>query len=472
MKAVVLEIRGKEAVVLTTEGEIIKIKQKNLTTGDTIELSEKQLNGKRIPLQTVLRYGSIAAAAALFVGGAGMYSYNNVMACSYVSLDADTSIEFTLNRKNLVLDVTALDDEAAELVQELKTDGIKKSTLSEAMEKTAALLEKYGYLDTESTDYVLVNVSCDDEKIRDLLKEEASTVFDNMNEKSTETVNATVTGSSISERKDAKALGISSGEYQEIRKIKENETAASKPEVSADDIDKYGSMGVRELLETSGQLEKKDDPAGEKSGQTEPVAENGQNTDASGRDNGGTSAENRGGATTKDGSGTSVKESSGTSAKEEGNGTSIKDNSGTSAKDSSGRDTKDGTASAEGSSAENKNSESSNHTKDTTQSAGGQNTADGQTINGQNTDDQNVGSQNANVQNQDGQGVNVQNDANQAADNNIKNKNAEKESQNTGNDNNTNIGPGDIPQVQNSQESNSPAGVGIGGNGVIGGGFR
>ena len=391
-----------------------------------------------------------------------MYSYNNVMACSYVSLDADTSIEFTLNRKNLVLDVTALDEEAAELVQELKTEGIRKSTLSEAMEKTAALLEKYGYLDTEATDYVLVNVSCDDEKMRDLLKEEASTVFDNMNEESSETVNATVTGSSISERKDAKALGISSGEYQEIRKIKENETAASKPEVSADDIDKYGSMGVRELLETSGQLEKKDDPAGEKDGQPEPVAENGRNTDESGREDGGVSEEKRSGDTGKNGSETSVKESNGdsikesnkTSAKEEGNRDSIKDNSGTSAKD--------GTASAGSSSAENKNSGSSNNTKDSTQNAGSQNAADGQ-----NTNDQDVSGQNAN-----GQGVNNQNAANSITDNNIKNKNTEKEYQNKENDNNTNIGQANMPQAQNFQESNSPAGVGASGNIESGEGFR
>lgn len=261
MKAVVLEVRGKEAVVLTTDGEIIKIRQKNLTTGDTIELSEKQAKGKVISYRGILRYGSVAAAAALILGSGGLYSYNNVVACSYVSLDIEPSIEYTLNRKNLVLDVTALNDKATEIVQDLKDAGIKKNTLSEAMEMTAQLLEKYGYLDTDATDYVLINVSSDDEKMRELLKEEANTVFDNINTDNTENVNVTVTESSVSDRKNAKSLGISSGEYQEIQRIKENETADSKPEISADDIDKYSGLGVRELLETSGQLEKKEEPA-------------------------------------------------------------------------------------------------------------------------------------------------------------------------------------------------------------------
>lgn len=162
---------------------------------------------------------------ALILGSGGLYSYNNVVACSYVSLDSTPSIEYTLNRKNLVLDVTALNEEATEIVQELKDAGVKKSTLSEAMEMTAGLLEKYGYLDTDATDYVLINES------------------------------------SVSDRKNAKSLGISSGEYQEIQRIKENETADSKPKISADDIDKYGGLGVRELLENSGQLEKKEELA-------------------------------------------------------------------------------------------------------------------------------------------------------------------------------------------------------------------
>lgn len=439
MKAVVLEIRGKEAVVLTTDGEIIKIKQKNLKTGDTIELSEKQLNGKRIPLQAVLRYGSIAAAAALFMGGAGMYSYNNVMACSYVSLDADTSIEFTLNRKNLVLDVTALDEEAAELVQELKTEGIRKSTLSEAMEKTAVLLEKYGYLDTEATDYVLVNVSCDDEKIRDLLKEEASTVFDDMNGESTETVNATVTGSSISERKNAKALGISSGEYQEIRKIKENETAAPKPEVSADDIDKYGSMGVRELLETSGQLEKKDDQAGEKDGQPEPVAENGQNTAGSERDERGISGKDSNSSTVKDGNETSLKNDSSGASVRNSSGTSAKDSSGESEKDSSEAFVKD-------------NSEAVKNNNEISMEDSGVESKNSGISKGDNAKDS--------TQNTNGQSMNDQNSTNSTMNNNKENKNIENQSKNEENNNNTDGRQKNIPQVQNSQQPYNPTDTG------------
>lgn len=258
MKAVVLEVRGKEAVVLNTAGQVIRIRQKNLKTGDTIELSDEMMKEKVISWSKVRRYGAVAAAAALILGSGGMYSYNNVIACSYVSLDINPSIEYVLNRQNLILDVEALNEEAEEIVSILKENNIKKNTLSQAMEKTTEILEEYGYIDEEETDYILLNVSCDSEERRTLLKEEASTIFNNLNKTNSENINVTMTESSISERKDAKALGISSGEYQEIRKIKENETSTEKPEVSVDDIDKYKDFGVKDLLESSGELKGKD----------------------------------------------------------------------------------------------------------------------------------------------------------------------------------------------------------------------
>ena len=282
----VLEVRGKEAVVLNTDGEIIKIKQKNLKVGDTIELSKEQIKGKTVTANRILRYGSAAAAAVLLLCTTGVYSYNNVVASSYVSLDADTSIEYTLNRKNQVLDVTALNEEAEEIVQALKKNGIEKNTLSEAMQKTAELLEKYGYLNSEDTEYVLINVSCDNEKIRNLLKEEAATAFDEAkgeDSKNTE-VNVSVTESSISQRKNAKSLGISSGEYQQIQKIKENETAVSKPEINADDIEKYGNLGVQELLETSGQIERKNEEKSQEKPEEKRSSEN-SNVESSAQSN-------------------------------------------------------------------------------------------------------------------------------------------------------------------------------------------
>lgn len=94
------------------------------------ELFQKMRTSKSLPVKELLamtkvqkkilerhRRYIIAAAAVLLLCTTGVYSYNNVVASSYVSLDADTSIEYTLNRKNQVLDVTALNEEAEKIVQ-------------------------------------------------------------------------------------------------------------------------------------------------------------------------------------------------------------------------------------------------------------------------------------------------------------------------------------------------------------------
>ena len=103
MKGIVLEIRGKTAAVLREDGVIVTTRQK-CAVGDTIELKAEKV---RFPGNAAR---NIAAAAAVFVlvgAGGGVYTYQNVSACSYVSLDVNPSMEFVLNRRNRVIEAAA-----------------------------------------------------------------------------------------------------------------------------------------------------------------------------------------------------------------------------------------------------------------------------------------------------------------------------------------------------------------------------
>lgn len=244
MKAVVLEIRKNEAAVLCKDGQIVKIRRNGLAVGDSIDISDAEIcPDKKVVFYKKLRqYGSVAAAAALLLGFGGNHIYNTAIACSYVSLDINPSIEYTLNRQDCVLDVTAVNEDAEEIVEQLKEQGIKKESLSDAISMTAELLQENGYITDDETDYILINVASDSDKKSESLKKEAQSVFDRMNIDYEENIHLTMTESTVSERKEARELGISAGEYKEIKAIGD------------EDVSKYKDMKVKELLETSGEL--------------------------------------------------------------------------------------------------------------------------------------------------------------------------------------------------------------------------
>ena len=243
MKAVVLEIRKNEAAVLCKDGQIVKIRRTGLTIGDTIDISDAEIcPDKKVVFYKKLRqYGSVAAAAALLLGFGGNHIYNTAIACSYVSLDINPSIEYTLNRQDCVLDVTAVNEDAQEIVEQLKEQGIKKEPLADAISMTADLLQENGYITEDETDYILINVSSDSGKKSESLKKEAQRVFDKLNIENEDNIHLTMTESTVSERKEARELGISAGEYKEIKAIGD------------EDVSKYKDMKVKDLLENSSQ---------------------------------------------------------------------------------------------------------------------------------------------------------------------------------------------------------------------------
>lgn len=248
MKAVVLEIRKNEVAVLCEDGQIVKIRKNGLTVGETVEISSGEIcPDKRTVFYKKLRQGgAVAAAVAILLGFGGNHVYNTALACSYVSLDINPSIEYTLNRQDRVLDVTAVNEDAEEIVAQLKANGVKKESLSEAISMTADLLQENGYITDENTDYILINVASDDDKKSAALKKEAQSVFDEINADNEENIHLTLTESTVSERKEAREQGVSAGEYREIRAIGDK------------DVSKYKDMKVKDLLESAGELGKTD----------------------------------------------------------------------------------------------------------------------------------------------------------------------------------------------------------------------
>lgn len=258
MKAVVLEIKEKWAAVLCEDGVIRKVKKGNFKVGDSFDFEAE--NHKKVVSIGSLRRNMVGSAAALFLivaGVAGTYSYNNVLACSYVSLDINPSIEYTLNRQDKVVAVKGLNNDGQEIADELIS--VRKVTLKEALKETKQLLTQKNYLKSGSSEDVLIDISANNSARKDTLKKEALSVFDT--EQTKGELNLVLTESDLKEHKRANNLGISTGEYKQIQYIK------NKPEkvgdnqyndyvLQASDIATYKDYTVSQLLESSGQGKK------------------------------------------------------------------------------------------------------------------------------------------------------------------------------------------------------------------------
>lgn len=128
MKSVVVEIKAGYAAVLSEDGCISKVKDKNYIIGQVIEM--KSTNFKNIKLVMC----SALTAMIAIVGGITLWAYKTPY--SYVSLDVNPSIEYSLNRFDKVISVTAVNDDGQEILNELELDKLENQNIEDAVAET------------------------------------------------------------------------------------------------------------------------------------------------------------------------------------------------------------------------------------------------------------------------------------------------------------------------------------------------
>ena len=166
-----------------------------------------------------LRLAALAAAACLVlaIGGGSVYYNQSQTAASVVSLDVNPSIELVLNSRERVLWATALNEDAAAVLDGMD---LKGSTLDVAVNALMGSLLKNGYVD-ELANSILITVEDDN-----------ATRAAQLESQLTETVNAVMTSSSINgailsqvvnQNQDLQAkadeYGISLGKAQLIQQL-------------------------------------------------------------------------------------------------------------------------------------------------------------------------------------------------------------------------------------------------------------
>lgn len=238
MKAVIVEIKNSFAAALCDDGCIIKIKNNNYGIGQVIDMKQHAI--KNLKYKKVIGFVATVATAAMVYGASALAYYTPY---SYVSLDVNPSVEYSLNIFERVISAEAVNDDGAEILADLD---LTNKTIEEAIQKTVAEISDNGYLDNEATNAIMITTySPNDEaatKLAETLKEEV------VAETTAETKDVEVEANSIAKDRvlEAKELGVTPGKLNLVQKLQ-----ASSVDPNSINIEEWLNKPVKEIMKAT-----------------------------------------------------------------------------------------------------------------------------------------------------------------------------------------------------------------------------
>lgn len=233
LKALVVEVEGKYAIVLDKDGTFKKIKNNGkLSAGSETDL----------PVNPAVRFPgamrtAAVAAAFVIVAGIGFGAYSYATPYSYIEMDINPSVEITANRYDRILQVKALNDDGKVVIGDMD---FKNKSLSEGVKNIVGISIEKGYLKLEDANSVLITVSSGDEKKTDKLEAQVEKSASIELKQSGIQSEVVVEKAPIKNREDAMKEGVTPGKLNLLRKLNE-----AKPEVNPDD---YKGKSTNEIM--------------------------------------------------------------------------------------------------------------------------------------------------------------------------------------------------------------------------------
>ncbi len=131
MNAVIVDIRKKQAAALAESGRVVRIPNVNYEIGQTIELHEVK-SGRSASVFRRLSTGVAAAVLVAMIGTGTAYA----MPYGTVTLDGDSSIEYTINCFDYVVAVKASGEEGEALLEEIGARQLRHRRIDAAVTTT------------------------------------------------------------------------------------------------------------------------------------------------------------------------------------------------------------------------------------------------------------------------------------------------------------------------------------------------
>lgn len=168
-RAVVLEVKGNRAVVLTTEGEFrrLTLPGYGYAIGDEVALPAAA--GRRTAaawwrLRPAIRWRPVALAAAvlaLALVPVGAFWYQSLPAAelAYVTVDINPSLDLTVDARERVVDAVANNADGQRLLAGLGREGFYRRPLDQVLASVTQLAVDLGYLAPDGEHLVLLAVA-------------------------------------------------------------------------------------------------------------------------------------------------------------------------------------------------------------------------------------------------------------------------------------------------------------------------
>lgn len=250
MKAVVVGVKGRVAAVLSDDGSIRKVKNNGYYVG------QKLMPNEPVPyVNKVIPMLAAAAACIAIACGSGAYLYYTPY--TYVSLDVNPSIEYSLNRFDRVLSVKGVNDDGDDMLEQMSLEALKNKPIEEAVTATVNQIKDNGYLDggDELDDSIVIATSAPN-------KAHAGDLAERLQKSASQAVperQLSVSTFTVEEQvlTQANELGVSPGKLTLISELQQK-SPDSEP-VDADEwIDKPVKVIIREIKQKEREQEERE----------------------------------------------------------------------------------------------------------------------------------------------------------------------------------------------------------------------
>ena len=196
---------------------------------------------KKINSKFYTKIAGIAAVFAITVVSGFAYATPT----SYISLDVNPSIEYSLNTFNRVLSVTAVNDDGEKIIVDLD---VKNNEISEAVQKTVDKLIEGGYISNDENAGVIIAASNSNEnkagKLATNLQDDTQKYINKKGE--TAKVEAEAVGKTRVEQ--ARILGVTPGKLNLVEKLVASFDGIK--EIDREEFKNMLNMSVKEINKT------------------------------------------------------------------------------------------------------------------------------------------------------------------------------------------------------------------------------
>jgi hypothetical protein len=242
MKAVVVDIEGKYAVVLAKNGSFIKVKNsKEYKVGHEIDIS----SNKPVNLFSYTKIASMAAAILIFIGiGIGAHAYNSPY--SYINVDINPSVEITTNVFDRIIDIKALNTDGEKVIAH---GSYKNHKIKDGIDELLKSAVDEGYLRKEKVEgdttiipenAVMFTVSSKNEGKVPKIEEEIKAVTNDELKASKVISEVVVENVSLEKHNKAEGNHMSPGKILLLERLQQ-----AVPDIKAED---YKNAPVRDIL--------------------------------------------------------------------------------------------------------------------------------------------------------------------------------------------------------------------------------